>query len=83
MPLAKPALISLLIVSYVWRWNDYEEPLIFQNLVGLFTIPVGMTLFIDEFETRYSLIIPVLMVFLVGQKFFVRGVVTSVLKGYY
>lgn len=89
LPLAKPALISLLIVSFVWRWNDYEEPLIFLNSVDLFTIPVGMTLFIDEFETRYSLmmaasvsaVIPVLTVFLIGQKFFVRGVVTSGLKG--
>ncbi len=89
MPLAKPALVSLLIVSFVWRWNDYEEPLIFLNTKELFTIPVAMTLFIDEFETRYSLImaatvsaiLPVLVVFLAGQRFFVQGVVTSGLKG--
>lgn len=89
LPLAKPAIVSLLIVSFVWRWNDYEEPLIFLNSVRLFTIPVGMTLFIDEFETRYGLmmaasvsaILPVLLVFLVGQRFFVKGIVTSGLKG--
>jgi multiple sugar transport system permease protein len=89
MPLAKPAIISLLIVSFVWRWNDYEEPLIFLSSKDLFTIPVGMTLFVDEFETRYSLImaaavsavLPVLAVFLAGQKFFVQGVVTTGIKG--
>ncbi len=89
LPLAKPAIISLLIVSFVWRWNDFEEPLIFLNTKELFTIPVAMTLFIDEFDTRYSLImaatvsaiIPVLAVFLAGQRFFVQGVVTSGLKG--
>ncbi len=89
MPLAKPGLVSLVIVSFVWRWNDYEEPLIFLFSRDLFTIPVGLTLFVDEFETRYSLImaatvsaiVPVLAVFLAGQKFFVRGIVTSGLKG--
>jgi len=89
MPLAKPALVSLLIVSFVWRWNEYEEPLIFLNTKELFTIPVGMTLFMDEFETRYSLImaaavsaiLPVIGIFLAGQRFFVQGVVTSGLKG--
>ncbi|TVR05724.1 MAG: carbohydrate ABC transporter permease [Spirochaetaceae bacterium] len=89
LPLAKPAIISLLIVSFVWRWNDFEEPLIFLNTKELFTIPVAMTLFIDEFDTRYSLImaatvsaiVPVLAVFLAGQRFFVQGVVTSGLKG--
>jgi len=76
-------------VSFVWRWNDYEEPLIFLSSKDLFTIPVGMTLFVDEFETRYSLImaaavsavLPVLAVFLAGQKFFVQGVVTTGIKG--
>ncbi len=89
MPLAKPALVSLLIVSFVWRWNEYEEPLIFLNTKELFTIPVGMTLFMDEFETRYSLImaaavsaiLPVIAVFMAGQRFFVEGVMTSGLKG--
>lgn len=89
MPLAKPGLVSLVIVSFVWRWNDYEEPLIFLFSRDLFTIPVGLTLFVDEFETRYSLImaatvsaiVPVLAVFLAGQKFFVQGIVTSGLKG--
>lgn len=89
MPLAKPALVSLIIVSFVWRWNDYEEPLVFLNTKELFTIPVALTLFVDEFETRYSLImaatvsaiVPVLAVFLAGQKYFVQGIVTSGLKG--
>lgn len=89
MPLAKPGLVSLIIVSFVWRWNDYEEPLIFLFSNRLFTIPVGLTLFVDEFETRYSLImaatvsavVPVLAVFIAGQKFFVQGIVTSGLKG--
>ena len=89
MPLAKPALVSLVIVSFIWRWNDYQDPLIFLNTKELFTIPVGMTLFIDEFDTRYSLImaagvsavVPVIAVFIAGQRFFVQGVITSGLKG--
>lgn len=89
MPLAKPAIVSLIIISFVWRWNNYEEPLIFLSTKELFTIPVALTLFIGEYETRYSLImaascsavIPVLAVFLLGQKYFIQGVVTTGIKG--
>ncbi|XID90546.1 carbohydrate ABC transporter permease [Paenibacillaceae bacterium WGS1546] len=89
MPLAKPALVSLVILSFTQHWNDYLNPLVFLTDKQLYTIPVGLTNFIDEAGTEYSLmmaaavssIMPVIILFLFGQKWFIQGVASSGVKG--
>lgn len=90
LPLAKPALASLAILSFVWRWNDYEGPLIFLTKRNLYTIPLGLTNFIDEMggqqntlimAASVSAILPIIIVFLSGQKYFIEGITAGGVKG--
>ena len=89
LPLSKPAITSVIIISFVQRWNDYENPLIFLNTKELYTVPLGLTLFIDETIQQYALImagavsalVPVIIIFLLGQQYFIEGITTSGIKG--
>ncbi len=89
IPLSKPALVSLVILSFTWNWNEFVNPLVFLASKELYTIPLGLTNFIDESGTDYTLmmaaavssILPVILLFLVCQKWFIEGVVSSGVKG--
>ena len=89
LPLSKPVLASLTIFSFVNVWNDFMGPLIYIHSTDLKTIQLGLRSFISEYSSEYSLImagavialIPVVIVFLSMQHYFVEGVATSGLKG--
>lgn len=89
LPLSGPALSTLTIFTFVGTWNDFLGPLIYLTKQELKTIQIGLRMFITQYSSEYGLImagsvvvlIPVLIVFLSMQKFFVRGVATSGLKG--
>lgn len=89
LPLTKTAMISLTILLFVICWNDYMNPLIFINNKDLYTIPLGMQLFLEEDLQQYNLImaaatssiLPVIILFVALQKYFIQGIVTSGLKG--
>ena len=89
LPLSKPALSTLAIFTFVNTWNDFLGPLIYLTTTNKKTIQIGLRMFISQYSTEYGLImaasvvvlIPVLIVFLSLQKFFVQGIATSGLKG--
>ncbi|ANE48254.1 sugar ABC transporter ATP-binding protein [Paenibacillus swuensis] len=89
LPLTKPALVSLLILSFTWHWNEYENPLIFLRDENLYTLPLGLTNFVDENGTNYPLmmaasvssLVPLIVLVASLQKWFVEGVASSGLKG--
>ncbi|TBL71084.1 carbohydrate ABC transporter permease [Paenibacillus thalictri] len=89
VPLSKPTLVSLVILSSTWNWNEFVNPLVFLNKKELFTVPLGLTNFIDEAGTEYSLmmaaavssILPVMLLFLACQRWFIEGVISSGVKG--
>jgi multiple sugar transport system permease protein len=93
VPLAVPALITTAIFSFLAHWNDFLEPLIFLNSPEKFTIALGLryfqTLPNEAQEPREQLLmaasllttLPVLFIFFVAQKYFVRGIVMSGIKG--
>lgn len=89
MPLAMPAISSLCILSFVWEWNEYLNPLIFLRDKSLFTIPLGLDYFMDEVGTQYSLMmaaavsatLPLVLVYFAGQKLFIESVASSGVKG--
>ncbi|WJH33952.1 carbohydrate ABC transporter permease [Paenibacillus sp. CC-CFT747] len=89
LPLTKPALVTLMILTFTWHWNDYESPLIFLRDKALYTIPLGLTNFVEEYGTNYvlllaasvSALVPVLLVVLAGQKWIVEGIANTGLKG--
>ena len=90
LPLLKPPLASLSIITFLGSWNDFLWPLIVVNKGDLFTLPVGMTVFTQPMQSPYWTYImavstvatlPVVFVFLFLQKYFIQGVVLSGLKG--
>ena len=89
LPLSKPALSTLTIFTFVATWNDYLGPLIYLKSPEKKTIQLGLKMFISQYSSDYGLImagsvlslIPVLIVFLCLQKYFVEGVASTGLKG--
>ena len=89
LPLSKAVLASLTIFSFVTVWNDFMGPMIYLNSVELKTMQVGLRSFIGEYSSEYGLImagsiislVPVLILFLCLQRFFIEGIASTGLKG--
>ncbi len=89
LPLSKPALSTLTIFTFVNTWNDYLGPLIYLKSEQKKTIQLGLKMFISQYSSEYGLImaasvlslIPVLIVFLSLQKYFVEGIAATGVKG--
>lgn len=89
MPLVTPALSALAIFTFLGNWTAFFWPLIVTTSNELYTIPVGISSFSDAQDTRWEMImtgaalatLPTLIVFLVLQRFIVRGVMLAGLKG--
>ncbi len=89
-PLAKPAMATVVILNFVWRWNEYEAPLIFISDKNLYTLTVGLTNFIDEAGVAKENLItagaviallPMLLIFIIGQKYMIEGLTAGSVKG--
>ncbi len=88
IPIAKPIMSVLAIFSFMWRWNDYLWPLLVIRDNDLFTLQLALANFNGEYSVDWSSLlamsvvsmIPVLIVFLIFQKQFIKGLVTSGLK---
>ncbi|OTP12201.1 ABC transporter permease [Enterococcus sp. 10A9_DIV0425] len=89
LPLTKPALASLTIITFVNTWNDYMGPFIYLTSTENKTIQLGLKMFVGLYDTEYALImaaavlsvLPVAIVFLTMQKYFVEGIASSGVKG--
>jgi multiple sugar transport system permease protein len=90
LPLSVPALASLTLLTFVSTWNDYLGPLIYLRNPDLWTIQLGLKSFVSNlFDTNYALlfaglcisVVPIAIIFMLGQKYFVEGSATSGMKG--
>ncbi|PPF62204.1 carbohydrate ABC transporter permease [Clavibacter michiganensis] len=90
MPLAKPALSAVAILTFLGSWNMYLEPTVYLTSPELFTLPQALTRFTDAYggemwDTQLAAatmtVVPVLVVFLIAQRQFVEGLAHSGLKG--
>ena len=89
MPLSKPVIGTLVILTSVSVWNDFLAPLIYINSRELYTIQLGLRNMISEFTAEYGpimaasviSIIPILIVFLCFQSFFEQSLASSGVKG--
>ncbi|MBX4950112.1 carbohydrate ABC transporter permease [Rhizobium binae] len=89
LPLSKPALSTLTIFTFVSTWNDFLGPMIYLTKTELKTVQIGLRMFISQYSAEYGLImaasvvalVPVLVVFLALQRFFVEGIASTGLKG--
>lgn len=89
VPLCKPAMAALTIFTFKGTWNDYLGPLIYLDSPEKFTIQIGLKNFIGENVVEYGPILagavictlPVLVIFVSAQKFFIEGVAMTGIKG--
>ncbi|MEU5951811.1 carbohydrate ABC transporter permease [Streptomyces sp. NPDC047525] len=89
LPLARPALATVAVLTFLTTWNDLTWPLIAINHDTQYTLQLGLTTFQGQHHTRWSAVmagnvitvLPVLLAFLVAQKAFIRSVTSSGLKG--
>lgn len=89
LPLAKPALTTVAIFTFLNAWNDFMGPLLYLNSPENFTVSLGLATFRSVMRTRWDLLmaattamtLPVIVLFFAGQRYFVKGVVLTGLKG--
>jgi len=89
LPLSKPAISTLIIITFVTTWNDFLGPQIYLTRTELKTIQIGLRSFIGQYSSEYGLImaasvvtiIPVLIVFISLQRYFVQGIASTGVKG--
>lgn len=89
VPVVKPAIATYGILRFIWTWNDYQNPLIFLRTDELYTIQLAMQKFTTINGEFYSLmmaaavsaILPLLIVFIIGQKQVIEGIALGGVKG--
>lgn len=88
IPLSRPALITLFLLAFISEWNDLFKPLIFTTRPELRTVQLALAEFQEQFTNNWPLLmaavviatIPVLLIFLIGQRQFVQGIATTGIK---
>lgn len=89
LPLLKPALFSAGLLQFIWTYNDYFNPLIFINSVSKYTISLALRMFVDSesivhwntvMAMSFLAILPLIILFFFGQRYFVEGIATTGLK---
>ncbi|THF74934.1 carbohydrate ABC transporter permease [Cohnella fermenti] len=88
-PLVRPAVATYAILRFIWTWNDYQNPLIFLRSDRLYTLTIAMQKFTSMSGEFYSLImaaavsaiLPLFLVFVIGQKSVIEGIALGGVKG--
>ncbi|WP_407690847.1 carbohydrate ABC transporter permease [Rubrobacter tropicus] len=88
MPLIRPALAAFGIFTFLFQWNNFFRPLIFLNSVENYTVPLAINFFRGQYTTDFALlmagsaisIIPVLIVYIIGQRQIIEGIATTGMK---
>lgn len=90
MPLTVPALITTVLFTFLWTWDDFFNQLLYLTRPELFTVPLGLRLFLDSsgisswgslFAMSVLSLVPCFILFFSLQKYFVRGIATTGIKG--
>lgn len=89
LPLSGPALATLAIFHFMYNWNDFLWPLLVTSTTDMETLPAGLALFVGQHVVEYAVVmagavlalLPLFVVFIFAQKYFVRGVALTGLKG--
>ncbi|MBV8886904.1 MAG: carbohydrate ABC transporter permease [Chroococcidiopsidaceae cyanobacterium CP_BM_RX_35] len=88
LPLSRPALVTLFLFTFIGEWNDLFKPLVFTTRPELRTVQLALADFQEQFTNNWPLLmaavaiatVPVVLLFLVGQRQFIRGIATTGIK---
>ena len=89
VPLSVPLMLTLSLFSVLQHWNDFFAPLLYLNTKNKFTLQLGLLVFRGQYDTDYpkmfaataTIVLPIVAFFFVGQRYFIKSVVLSGLKG--
>jgi multiple sugar transport system permease protein len=89
IPLSGPALATLAIFTFLGQWNNFLWPLVVTNSEEMQTLPVGLAAFQGQYSIQWNLlmagsviaVLPILVIYIVGQKWFVRGITLTGMGG--
>jgi len=89
LPLSGPAVATLAIFTFLGQWNNFLWPLVATNSEEMWTLPVGLASFQGQYSIQWNLlmagsviaIVPILIIYLIGQKWFVRGITLTGMGG--
>jgi multiple sugar transport system permease protein len=89
LPLSKPVLATVAVLHFMGHWNDLLGPVLYLNNDKLYTLMVGLTYFRTEYRTSWQylmaasllVLLPSVVIFFAGQKYFVQGIALTGLKG--
>ena len=89
LPLAKPALATVAILTFMFSWNDFLGPLIYLSDKMKGTLALGLSMFVGQYATEWALLmaasvlmmIPMILLFFFFQKYFIQGFTMSGIKG--
>lgn len=89
LPLSRPALVTLFLFTFIGEWNDLFKPLIFTTRPELQTVQLTLAAFQEQFTSGWALLmaavviatIPVMLLFLIGQRQLIQGIATTGIRG--
>jgi multiple sugar transport system permease protein len=89
LPLSKPALATLGVLTFLSSWNSLLGPVIYLKTIEKFTLMIGLSFFQGQYFTDYSLLmsgslislLPIILLYIVAQKYFVQGIALTGIKG--
>jgi multiple sugar transport system permease protein len=90
LPLSVPSLITTVLFTFLWTWDDFFNQLLYLNSPEMYTVPMGLRLFIDAsgvsswgamFAMSVVSLLPSFILFFTLQKYFVQGISTTGMKG--
>jgi multiple sugar transport system permease protein len=88
LPLARPALVTLFLFTFIGEWNDLFKPLVFTTRPELRTVQLALSQFQEQYTNDWPLLmaavaiatLPIVLLFLIGQRQFIRGIASTGVK---
>lgn len=90
LPLMRPAIVTSSIFTFIWSWNDFLGPLLYLKNPSLYTMPIALRQYVDQtsvsdYGAQMAMavlaLLPVLLFFVIFQRFLINGVATQGIKG--
>ena len=88
-PLARPATTTLVVLIFMWTWNEFLLALVMVQTEAMRTLPVGLAFFQGKYTSNLSLMaagaiivaLPTVIIYILFQRFFIRGMLGGAIKG--
>jgi len=90
MPLSLPAIVTTMIFTFIWTWNDFFGQLLYISNIDLYTVALGLRMFLDSsgksawgsmFAMSTLSLVPLFAVFIFFQRYLIEGITTGGVKG--